>query len=89
MLQILGAVNTEQIFIRFFNNDDSGKFIFVPRMYDYDDDEDIDDDFNDDEEEDENPFDIEPTDKDILESDFPIDNPEDDLLDDDEDIPYN
>ena len=50
-----------------------------------------DDDFIEDEkeEEEENPFDKEPTEQDIIENDIPIIDPEDDLLDDDEEIPYN
>ncbi len=58
---------------------------------DDDDDEKEDDDdyYNDEEEEDENPFDKEPTDKDIVEGDLPIVNPEEDILDDDEEVPYN
>ncbi len=58
-----------------------------------DNDEDIDDDLNDDDEEEkeeiENPFDREPTDKEIIENDLPFENPEDDLLDDEKEIPYN
>lgn len=50
----------------------------------FDDDEEV----NDDEEEEENPFDREPTDKDIIEDDLPID-PAEDLFDDDEEVPYN
>ena len=42
-----------------------------------------------DDEEKENPFDREPTDKEIDDSDIPIVNPEDDLLDDEEEIPLN
>jgi hypothetical protein len=48
-----------------------------------------DDDFIEDEEVEENPFDKEPTEKDIIENDIPIIDPEDDLSDDDEEIPYN
>jgi len=36
-----------------------------------------------------NPFDKEPTEQDILENDIPLIDPEDDLLDDDEEVPYN
>lgn len=48
-----------------------------------------DDDFIEDEEEDENPFDKEPTEQDIIENDIPLIDPEDDLIDDDDEIPYN
>ncbi len=51
-----------------------------------------DDDFIEDEEEEvveENPFDKEPTEQDIIENDIPLIDPEDDLLDDDEEVPYN
>jgi hypothetical protein len=48
-----------------------------------------DDDFIEEEEVEENPFDIEPTEKDIIENDIPLIDPEDDLSDDDEEIPYN
>lgn len=53
--------------------------------------EDDDDYYNDEEEEDENenPFDKEPTDKDLIEEDLPIVDPEKDILDDDEEVPYN
>ena len=61
------------------------------------DDEDGDDDIEDDddhyneekEEEEENPFDKEPTDKDIVEEDIPLIDPEEDIFDDDEEVPYN
>ena len=60
-------------------------------------DEEEDDDFNDDndyykedEEDKKNPFEREPTDKEIKDEDFPMGNPEDDLIDDDdEEVPYN
>ncbi len=48
-----------------------------------------DDDFIEEEEVDENPFDKEPTEQDIIENDIPLIDPEDDLSDDDEEIPYN
>ncbi len=71
---------------------DDFKFAFLASKK-KDDDED-DDDFIEDEEEveevEENPFDKEPTEKDIIDNDVPIINPEDDLLDDDDDeVPYN
>jgi len=58
---------------------------------DDDDDEKEDDDdyYNNEEEEDENPFEKEPTDKDLVEEDLPIVDPEEDILDDDEEVPYN
>jgi len=48
-----------------------------------------DDDLIEDEEVGENPFDKEPSEKDIIENDIPLIDPEDELLDDDEEIPYN
>ena len=51
--------------------------------------EDDDDYYNEEKEEDENPFDKEPTDKDIVEGDVPLVDPEEDLFDDDEEVPYN
>ncbi|MEE9450305.1 MAG: hypothetical protein V3V72_09675 [Ignavibacteriaceae bacterium] len=57
---------------------------------DEDDDIEKDDDYyNEEEEEDENPFDKEPTDKDIVEGDIPGIDPEKDIFDDDEEVPYN
>ncbi len=57
---------------------------------DEDDDVEEDDDYyNGEEEEDENPFDKEPTDKDIVEEDNPLVDPEEDMFDDDEEVPYN
>lgn len=54
-------------------------------------DNDADDDDNfEDEEVEENPFDKEPTEKDIIEDDIPLLDPEDELLDeDDDDFQYN
>ena len=57
-----------------------------------DDDEDNDaddDDFIEEEEVEENPFDKEPSEKDIIENVIPLIDPEDDLLDDEDEIPYN
>ena len=51
--------------------------------------EEEDDYYNDEEKEDENPFDKEPTDKDIVEEDLPIVDPEEDIFDNDEEVPYN
>jgi len=48
-----------------------------------------DDDFIEGEEEGENPFDKEPTEQDLIENDVPVIDPEDDLLDDDDEVPYN
>ncbi len=67
---------------------------FASKKKDNDEDNDADDDdFIEDEEEKEevggNPFDKEPTEQDILENDIPLIDPEDDLLDDDEEVPYN
>jgi hypothetical protein len=65
-------------------------FAASPRDDEDDDDLDDDDDFYNEEDEDkDNPFDREPTDKEIRDEDFPLGIPEDDLIDDDEEIPYN
>ena len=66
-------------------------FAVSPRDDEDDDDFDDDDDFYNEEDEDkENPFEREPTDKEIVDEDFPIGIPEDDLIDDDDDeVPYN
>ena len=65
-------------------------FILSPRDDDGDDDINDDDDYYHEEDEDkDNPFDKEPTDKDIVDEDFPLGIPEDDLIDDDEEVPYN
>ncbi len=61
-----------------------------PRDDDEDDDINDDDDYYNEEDEDkDNPFDKEPTEKDIVDEDFPLGMPEDDLIDDDEEFPYN
>ena len=70
--------------------DDPEFVISAAKNKDEDDESDDDDDYyNEDDEEKENPFDREPTDKEIDDSDIPIVNPEDDLLDDEEEIPLN
>jgi len=51
--------------------------------------EDDDDYYNEEENKDENPFDKEPTDKDIAEEDIPSVDPEEDIFDDEEEVPYN
>ena len=48
-----------------------------------------DDDFIEEEEVEENPFDKEPSEKDIIENIIPLIDPEDELLDDEDEIPYN
>ena len=72
---------------------DDYKFEFLAsKKKDDDEDNDADDDdfIEEEEEVEENPFDKEPTEKDIIDNDVPIINPEDDLLDDDDDeVPYN
>ncbi len=85
-------------------NDTNDEWMFPPAKDDYslhaaknkdndddDDDEKEEDDdyYNEEKEEDENPFDKEPTDKDIVEEDIPVVDPEEDLFDDDEEVPYN
>jgi hypothetical protein len=82
--------------------DTNDEWIFPPAKDDYilhaaknkdndeDDEKEEDDDYyNDEEEEDENPFDKEPTDKDIVEGDIPLVDPEEDMFDNDEEVPYN
>jgi hypothetical protein len=64
-------------------------FSVNPRDDEDDDDPDDDDFYKEEDEDKENPFDREPTDKDIKDEDFPLGIPEDDLIDDDEEIPYN
>jgi len=82
-------------------NDANDAWMFPPALYDYtlnaakdkndddDDEKEEDDDYYNEEEEDENPFDKEPTDQDLVEEDLPIVDPEEDILDDDEEVPYN
>ena len=70
---------------------DRNHILFAGRKKDDDEDDvnDNDDDFEEEEDE-ENPFEREPTDKDIVDEEFPID-PTEDLFDDDEedDIPFS
>ena len=74
-------------------SDDTEFVISAAKNKDEEDEEDETDDdddyYHEDDEEKENPFDREPTDKEIDDSDIPIVNPEDDLLDDEEEIPLN
>ena len=70
--------------------DDTEFVISAAKNKDEEDETDDDDDYyHEEDEEKENPFDREPTDKEINDSDIPIVNPEDDLLDDEEEIPPN
>lgn len=48
-----------------------------------------DDEYYTEEEEEENPFDKEPSEKDLIDDDFPLVDPEEDMFDEDEEIPYN
>jgi hypothetical protein len=77
----------------YIENDDFKLSFLASKKKDDDEDNDADDDeFIEDEEEvvvEENPFDKEPTEQDIIENDIPLIDPEDDLLDDDEEVPYN
>ena len=72
---------------------DDFKFaVFASHDKDDEEDNDPDDDDTFEEEEvEENPFDKEPTEKDIIENDIPIIDPEDELIDgdDDDEVPYN
>ena len=71
-------------------SDDTEFVISAAKNNDEEDETDDDDDYyHEEDEEKENPFDREPTDKEISDSDIPIVNPEDDLLDDEEEIPLN
>lgn len=71
-------------------SDDTEFVISAAKNKDEEDETDDDDDYyHEEDEEKENPFDREPTDKEINDSDIPIVNPEDDLLDDEEEIPPN
>ena len=71
-------------------SDDTEFVISTAKNKDEEDETDDDDDYyNEEDEEKENPFDREPTDKEIDDSDIPIVNPEEDLLDDEEEIPPN
>ena len=79
----------EDINIRILS-DDTEFVISAAKNKDEEDETDDDDDYyHEEDEEKENPFDREPTDKEIDDSDIPIVNPEDDLLDDEEEIPPN
>lgn len=70
--------------------DDPEFVISAAKNKDEEDESDDDDDYyHEEDEENENPFDREPTDKEIDNSDIPIVNPEDDLLEDEEEIPPN
>ncbi len=66
-------------------------FLATKKKDDVEDNDADDNDLIEDEEEEveENPFDKEPTEQDIIENDIPLIDPEDDLLDDEEDVPYN
>ena len=69
----------------------AGHNILIVNLKDEDEDDfDDDDDFYKEDENDKgNPFEREPADDEIDDEDFPHSIPEDDLLDDDEEIPYN
>jgi len=71
-------------------SDDFKFAVLASKKTDDDEDNDADDDdFIEEEEVEENPFDKEPDEKDIIENVIPLIDPEDDLLDDDDEIPYN
>lgn len=69
-------------------NNDEAIFTILSSKKKKDDEDNDEDDFYNKEEEEENPFDKEPTEKDIIDGDIPLINPEDDLLDDEDEIPY-
>ena len=59
---------------------------------DFDDEDDFNDDddyYNNDDEDDENPFEREPDEDELIDDVLPLDDPEDDLTEDDDEIPYN
>ena len=86
---LLQAPIEEDINIRILS-DDTEFVISAAKNKDEEDETDDDDDYyHEEDEEKENPFDREPTDKELDDSDIPIVNPEDDLLDDEEEIPLN
>lgn len=69
---------------------DDFKFaVFASKKKDDEEDNDSDDDSIEEKEDDENPFEKEPTEQDLIENDIPLIDPEDDLLDDDDEVPYN
>ena len=82
---LVGINNFELI-----EGDDFKFFVLTSKEKDEEDVNDAeDDDFIEEEEEGENPFDKEPTEQDLIENDVPVIDPEDDLLDDDDEVPYN
>ena len=87
MPQLAEIVEEELKELQRVENDQLAFVVLSPR--EKEDEDDIDDDFNEDEDEGESPFEKEPSDKDIFDNDIPIVDPEDDLIDDDEEIPYN
>jgi len=76
---------------KLLESDDFKFTVLASKMKDDEEDNNANDDdlIEDEEEEEENPFDKEPTEQDIIENEIPIIDPEDDLLDDDEEVPYN
>jgi hypothetical protein len=64
------------------------EYLFAPKPSDDDEFEDDDDGYYNEEEE-ENPFEKEPEEDDLSDDDFPLADPENDLFDDDDDVPYN
>jgi len=76
----------------YFVKDMPEQTIFNVNLKDEEDNDDLNEDddyYNEDNEEKESPFDREPADNEIRDEDFPLGTPEDDLTDDDEEIPYN
>ena len=86
LLQTPIEEDTKMLILR----DDTEFLINAAKKRDEEDETDDDDDFyHEEDEEKQNPFDREPTEKDINDDDIPIVNPEDDLLDDEEEIPFS
>ena len=88
-MNLLQAPNEEDTNILILS-DDTEFVISAAKNKDEEDETDDDDDYyHEEDEEKENPFDREPTDKEINDSDIPLVNPEDDLIDDEDEIPLN
>ena len=83
---------TNSLIAMLFMGDNCRPNVFTLSPGDDEDEDDFNDDddyYNEEDEDKDNPFDREPTDKDIVDEDFPLGIPEDDLIDDDEEVPYN
>ena len=89
---LLGGEKTDANDERMFPSAKDNYILYEAKNKNDDEDEDKEEDddyYNEEEEGDENPFEKEPTDKDIVEGDVPLIDPEEDIFDDDEETPYN